>query len=142
MPFDFAQAFRPCWRCGLVFAADFPIIPTHNPVPGLIPTDARRFAERRSAGAHDAVTARKSIPMSLGLLGTKIGMTQAVATAEQHVGGKASHVEYEQHKGQWVYGVEVVKDQKVMDVTVDPMSGKILASVEDKNDHDDGHDRA
>ena len=79
---------------------------------------------------------------ALAVTHAKIGMTQAVANAEQHVGGKASHVEYEQHKGQWVYGVEVVKDQKVMDVTVDPMSGKILASVEDKNDHDDGHDRA
>ena len=69
-------------------------------------------------------------------------MTQAVTAAEQHVGGKASKAEYEQHKGQWVFDVEVVKDKTVMDVKVDPTSGKVLAAVEDKADHDDDHDKA
>jgi len=79
---------------------------------------------------------------ALAIAGAKIDMTQAVTAAEQHVGGKASRAEYERHKGQWVFDVEVVKDKKVMDVKVDPMSGKILASAEDKTDHDDGHDKA
>lgn len=79
---------------------------------------------------------------ALAIAGAKISMTQAVTAAEQHVGGKASRAEYEEHKGQWVFDVEVVKDKKVMDVKVDPASGQILAAVEDKAEHGDDHDRA
>ena len=79
---------------------------------------------------------------ALAITGAKIDMTQAVTAAEQHVGGKASKAEYEKHKGQWVFDVEVVKDKRVMDVKVDPTSGKVIATIEDKNDRDDDHDRA
>jgi uncharacterized membrane protein YkoI len=78
---------------------------------------------------------------ALAITGAKIGMTQAVTAAEQHVGGKASHAEYERHKGQWVFDVEVVKETKVMDVKVDPANGNVIAATEDKTDHDDGHDK-
>jgi uncharacterized membrane protein YkoI len=67
----------------------------------------------------------------------KIGLTQAVAVAEQHVVGKASRAEFEKNKGQWVYDVEVVGDKKVMDVKVDPESGKVFAATEDKADKHD-----
>lgn len=78
---------------------------------------------------------------ALAVTTAKIGMTQAVTAAEQHVGGKASRAEYERHKGQWVFDVEVVKDKKVMDVKIDPTSGKVVAMTEDKTDHDDGRDQ-
>jgi uncharacterized membrane protein YkoI len=70
----------------------------------------------------------------------KIDLTQAIASAEQHVGGKAAKAEYERDKGQWVFDVEVVKGQVVMDVKVDPASGKVIAATEDKVDHDDDKD--
>ena len=89
-----------------------------------------------------AYAAKSAENDALAISGAKIGMTQAVTAAEEHVGGKASKAEYERHKGQWVFDVEVVKDRKVMDVTVDPTSGKVLAAVEDKTDHDDDHDKA
>jgi uncharacterized membrane protein YkoI len=79
---------------------------------------------------------------ALAVTSAKIGMTQAVTAAEQHIGGKASRAEYERHKGQWVFDIEVVKDKKVMDVKVDPASGKVIAATEDKTDHDDDHDKA
>ena len=79
---------------------------------------------------------------ALAIAGAKIGLTQAVSAAEQHVGGKASRAEYERHKGQWVFDVEVVKDKRVMDVKVDPTSGMVTAAVEDKTDHDDDRDHA
>ncbi|MBE0622386.1 MAG: PepSY domain-containing protein [Burkholderiales bacterium] len=79
---------------------------------------------------------------ALAIATAKIGMRQAIAAAEQHVGGKAARAEYEKHKGQWVFDVEVVKDRKVMDVKVDPTSGKVVAAAEDRADHDDGHDQA
>ena len=79
---------------------------------------------------------------AMAIANAKIDLTQAVSAAEQHVGGKASRAEYERHKGQWVFDVEVVKDKKVMDVKVDPTSGKVLAATEDKADHDNDHDQA
>ena len=78
---------------------------------------------------------------ALALESAKINMTQAVAAAEQHVGGKAVHADFEKHNGLWVFEVEVVKGKKVMDVNVDASSGKVIAAVEDKNDHDDEQER-
>ena len=71
----------------------------------------------------------------------KIGMAQAVTTAEQYVGGKAVHAEYEHHKDQSTFDVEVVKDKKIMKVKVDPTSGKVISSVEDKDDEHKKHDK-
>lgn len=79
---------------------------------------------------------------ALAIAGAKIGMTQAVNAAEQHVGGKAAKAEYEKHAGRWLFDIEVVKDKKVMDVTVDPISGAVIAATEDKTDHDDDRDLA
>ncbi|MBI3524319.1 MAG: PepSY domain-containing protein [Betaproteobacteria bacterium] len=89
-----------------------------------------------------AYAAKPSENDALAIAGAKIDMTQAVTAAEQHVGGKASRAEYERYKGQWAFDVEVVKGKRVMDVKVDPASGKVIASAEDKTDHDDAHDRA
>ena len=79
---------------------------------------------------------------ALAIAGAKIDLAKAVAAAEQHVGGKASKGEYERHKGQWVFDIEVVKDKKVMDVKVDAASGKVISATEDKADQDDDHDEA
>ncbi|MDD5388635.1 MAG: PepSY domain-containing protein [Gallionellaceae bacterium] len=93
-----------------------------------------------SAAAIGSAYASKSTENdALAIIGAKINLSQAVTAAEQHVGGKATRAEYERHKGQWVFEVEVVKDKQVMDVKVDPMSGKVLAAVVDKSDRD--HDR-
>jgi uncharacterized membrane protein YkoI len=70
----------------------------------------------------------------------KIGLAQAVIAAEQHGGGKASRAEFEKSRGRWVFDVEVVAGKKVMDVKVDPSSGKVLAATEDKADRDDAND--
>lgn len=78
---------------------------------------------------------------ALAIESAKISMTQAVTTAEQHVGGKAARAEYEHHKGLWGFDVEVVKGKHVVDVKVDPISGKILSAVEENTDHDDAHDK-
>ncbi len=78
---------------------------------------------------------------ALAIAGAKIDLSQAVTAAERYVGGKAARAEYERHKGQWVFEIEVVKDKQVMDVKVDPISGKVLAAVVDKSDRDHDHDR-
>ncbi len=95
-----------------------------------------------AAAVGSAYAAKSEENDALSIAGAKIGMTQAVTAAEQHVGGKASRAEYEKHKGLWVYDVEVVNGKKVMDVKVDPTSGKVIAATEDMAEHDDGRDQA
>ncbi|OZB73848.1 MAG: peptidase M4, partial [Thiomonas sp. 14-64-326] len=48
--------------------------------------------------------------------------------------------EVEQHAGKAVYDVEVVKGAQVFDVKISPDQGTVIASTEDRNDHDD-HDQ-
>lgn len=88
-----------------------------------------------------AYAATSSENDALAIASANVSLSQAVAIAEQHVGGKAARAEYEHHKGQWVFDVEVVKGMQVMDVKVDPNSGKILSAVKDDTDHDDAHDK-
>ena len=99
------------------------------------------FAALSAVAIGSAYAAKFAENDAQAIAGAKIGITQAVTTAEQYVGGKASRAEYEQHKGQWVFDVEVVNGKKVMDVKVDPTSGKVIVATEDKSDRDDDHDR-
>ena len=85
-------------------------------------------------GASAAGTAAND---ALGIGDAKIGITQAITAAEAQVGGKASRAEYERQQDQWVFDVEVVNGNKVMDVKVDPASGQVLAAAEDQADHED-----
>ncbi len=79
---------------------------------------------------------------ALGINSAKTSLTQAIAAAEQHVGGVASRAEFEHEKGQSVFEIEIVKGQTVVDVRVDPASGKILSAKNDEADHDnDRHER-
>lgn len=79
---------------------------------------------------------------ALALETAKISLTQAVTAAEQQAGGKAARAEFEKYKGRWIYDIEVVAGKKVMDVKIDPVSGKLIAATEDMTDHDDGNDHA
>ncbi len=79
---------------------------------------------------------------ALAIANAKIGMTQAVNTAEQNVGGKAARADFERHQGHWVFDIEVVKANRVMDVTVDATNGQVISVAEDKFDHDDGNGKA
>lgn len=78
---------------------------------------------------------------ALAIAKAKVSLVQAVTTAEQHAGGKATHAEYENSKQGWVYDVEVVNGTKVFDVRVDADKGTVISSAEDKAEHDDGHDK-
>lgn len=78
---------------------------------------------------------------ALAISQAKIGLAEAVATAEQHVGGTASKAEYESFHGQRVFDVEVVKGQTVSDVKVGANDGKVISVTADQDDHDDSGDR-
>lgn len=70
----------------------------------------------------------------LSLSAARISLANAVTSAENHVGGKASHAEFEHSQGRAVFEVEVVADRQVTDVKVDASSGKILSSRADRAD--------
>jgi uncharacterized membrane protein YkoI len=75
------------------------------------------------------------------LANAKVTLVQAVTTAEQHAGGRATGAELETEKGKALYEVEVVAANKaVYDVTVDAGTGKVLASKIDKADSADEAD--
>ncbi|QQS54375.1 MAG: PepSY domain-containing protein [Candidatus Competibacteraceae bacterium] len=95
------------------------------------------IAALSTAAVGSAYAAESAGNDALAIADAKISLTQAVAAAEQHVGGKASRAEYEHEKGQSVFEVEVVKGQSVMDVKVDPTSGQVIASAGDKADHNE-----
>ena len=80
---------------------------------------------------------------ALAIATAKTSLIQAVTTAEQHAGGKATHAEYENSKQGWVYDVEVVNGAKVFDVRVDADKGTVISSAEDKaeHEHDGDHDK-
>jgi uncharacterized membrane protein YkoI len=89
--------------------------------------------------AHAAGGVQENDAAAIAKAGLSLG--QAVAIAEQHVGGKATRAEFEQAKGgTWLFDVEVVNDTKVFDVKVDAAQGTVLASKEDTADNDDDHD--
>ncbi len=69
-----------------------------------------------------------------------ITIEQAIAAAQQQVGGKASKAELEDENGKLAYSVEVVSGDKVMDVKVDPSTGKVLSAQVDKADREENHE--
>jgi uncharacterized membrane protein YkoI len=78
---------------------------------------------------------------ALAISQAKVGLADAVAAAEQLVGGTASKAEYESFHGQKFFDVEVVKGQDVSDVKVGAEDGKVISVTADQADHDDSGDR-
>ncbi len=59
---------------------------------------------------------------------SKITPSAAMKAAEDKAGGKAVMAIFEWDEGHWVYGVVTVKNHKITEVDVDPMTGKAGAT--------------
>jgi len=71
----------------------------------------------------------------------KITPAQAIATAEQQVGGRAVGTGIEDQDGTVYFEVQVVKDGARQKVLVDPQTGKIVKTVTADNGHNErGHE--
>ena len=70
----------------------------------------------------------------------KISLTQAIASAEQHTGGKAASAQFEHTKTGWAYNVEVVNGTKTVDVQVNSDTGTVISAVNEKIDQGDEQD--
>ncbi|HSS71055.1 MAG TPA: PepSY domain-containing protein [Casimicrobiaceae bacterium] len=62
-----------------------------------------------------------------------VTMSQAIATAEQQAGGKATKAKLENETGKLLYEVKVAGKDKVTEVKVDATDGKVLASGADSH---------
>lgn len=78
---------------------------------------------------------------ALAAAAAPVSLTQAIAAAEQHAGGKATKAEYEHSRKGAYYEVEVVQGQQVWDVRIDPHKGTVLTAALDKADKPDRHDK-
>jgi uncharacterized membrane protein YkoI len=64
-----------------------------------------------------------------------VTMSQAIATAEQQAGGKATNAKLESETGKLLYEVKVAGKDKVTEVKVDAADGKVLSSDADTHAH-------
>jgi hypothetical protein len=55
-----------------------------------------------------------------------ISPVEAMRIAEKRSGGRATRATFEFDEGKWVYGVITVKNHKLMETEIDPVSGKVL----------------
>ena len=67
-----------------------------------------------------------------------VTMSQAIATAEQQAGGKATRAKLENETGKLLYEIKVAGKDKVTEVKVDATDGKVLASGADSHAHKHG----
>ena len=72
----------------------------------------------------------------VNLAQARISLAQAVVTAEQHVGGRASRAELQNENGRLVYGVEVADTVRTIDVKVDAANGSIVSVQADQADQE------
>jgi uncharacterized membrane protein YkoI len=64
-----------------------------------------------------------------------VTMSQAVATAEQQAGGKATRAKLETETGKLLYEIQVAGKDKTAEVKVDAQDGKVLASGAETHAH-------
>lgn len=65
------------------------------------------------AALGSVVVAQSAQSDTLAISGSSADPRQAVTSVEQHVGGEASHAEYERPRGQWVFDAKEMKGSPV-----------------------------
>jgi len=67
-----------------------------------------------------------------------VTMSQAIATAEQQAGGRATRAKLENENGKLLYEVKVAGKDKATEVQIDAQGGKVLATNAAQQDHKHG----
>ena len=70
-----------------------------------------------------------------------VTMSQAIATAEQQAGGRATKAKLENETGKLLYEIKVAGKDKTTEVKVDAQDGKVLASDAETAAHKRGGGR-
>ena len=67
----------------------------------------------------------------------KVSLTEAITAAEQQAGGKAVGADLVQENGATRIAVEIASQQGIKTVLVDGQSGKVMATKDSGEDHED-----
>ena len=67
-----------------------------------------------------------------------VTMSQAIATAEQQAGGRATRAKLENEKGKMLYEIKVAGKDKATEVQIDAQDGKVLATNAAEQGHKPG----
>src|ERR1700675_5128505 len=81
-------------------------------------------------------SSEKGAPIDLSK--AQVTMSQAIATAEQQAGGRATRAKLENEKGKLLYEVKVAGKDKATEVQIDAQDGKVLHTNAAMNDHKQG----
>ena len=73
---------------------------------------------------------RKDAQETAAVVAAMISLTRAITAAEQHTDGKAIKADFDNADGQYLFEIEIAKDQSVQRVFVDADSGRIVADRE------------
>lgn len=103
------------------------LIPALLMAAGVATAGGLVYAQQVGVAPNDAMVA---------LAQARISLTQAIATAEQHAGGRASRAELQNENGRLVYGVEVADNAKTTDVKVDATDGSVVSAQVDQADQE------
>lgn len=95
--------------------ATFAIVGALNTITSL---STSAFAQEKQEGAEKESSKQMTAPVA------RISPVQAMKAASAN-GGKATMAIFEFDEGHWVYGVVVVKNHKLMEIDVDPITGKV-----------------
>lgn len=74
------------------------------------------------------------------LVNVKISLTQAVLTAEQYAGGRATRAELENENGHTVYGVKVSTNTDGVYVKVDATNGTVVSAQPAQRSENHAHE--
>ncbi len=64
----------------------------------------------------------------------KLSLVDAIKAAENNIGGKAIEASLDDDAWKPAYEISVVKDNRIFDVQIDAIEGKVLGSREDNDD--------
>ena len=94
-----------------------------------------------STASLGALAAKSHSDEKAAMAAATVSLAQAITIAEQHTNGAAieADAEHGSQKG-LVYDIKVLSQGKRMKVTVDAVTGKVLAKHDDHDNHDE-HDR-
>ncbi len=94
-----------------------------------------------ASGAAFAATDEKEDAQDIAaVLNAKTSLAEAIAAAEQQVGGKAIEAGLDDESGGKRFEVEVAKDKTVQRVLVDPQTGKVVKVMPADTDENGEHD--
>jgi uncharacterized membrane protein YkoI len=107
----------------------------HNKLAAAVLVGAIAAGALGPVGTAYARSERKSATNEAAVIAdAKITMAQAIAAAENQVGGKAVETGIEDENGTVAFEVEVLKDGQRHTVLVDPQSGEVVKTTMSDNE--------